>query len=98
MFGFSELLVILTIAFLILGPEEFPKATRNFLKLLNHFKKILMELKTEVSDVHKETQDALLDGSQGLKNIWSDSVEDLKMTEKDQKSLLKQKTQRSTDE
>ena len=60
MFGFFEIVIIAVIAFLVLGPEEFPKATRKFLRLINSFKESFTDLKTEMSEVKQETEDTFL--------------------------------------
>ncbi len=60
MFGFFEILVLAVIAFLVLGPEEFPKATQKFLRFINSFKGTFTNLKMEVNDIKKEAEDNFL--------------------------------------
>ena len=54
--GFSEILIIGLVAFLILGPEEFPKIARMVLKLLNDLKNSFSDVKKEIDSVEKKIE------------------------------------------
>lgn len=57
--SFGEILVILIVAFLVLGPDKLPDAGRTLGKTVNSFKKALkdtnLDLKDEVESIKKET-------------------------------------------
>ena len=57
--SFGEILVILVVAFLVLGPDKLPDAGRTLGKTVNSFKKALkdtnLDLKDEVEAIKKET-------------------------------------------
>ncbi|MEE0435003.1 MAG: twin-arginine translocase TatA/TatE family subunit [Peptococcaceae bacterium] len=57
--SFGEILLILVVAFLVLGPDKLPDAGRTLGKTVNSFKKALkdtnLDLKDEVEAIKKET-------------------------------------------
>lgn len=57
--SFGEIVVIILVAFLVLGPDKLPDAGRTLGKTVNSFKKALkdtnLDLKEEVDAIKKET-------------------------------------------
>ena len=57
--SFGEIIVIVLVAFLVLGPDKLPEAGRTLGKTVNSFKKALsdsnLNLKDEVDAIKKET-------------------------------------------
>ena len=53
--GFTEILLLLVIAFLIFGPQQFPIVVKNFIKILNELRSAFTEVKSEFYDVQTET-------------------------------------------
>ena len=57
--SFGEIIVIVLVAFLVLGPDKLPEAGRTLGKTVNSFKKALSDsnlyLKDEVDAIKKET-------------------------------------------
>lgn len=57
--SFGEIIVIVLVAFLVLGPDKLPEAGRTLGKTVNSFKKALsdsnLNLKDEVDTIKKET-------------------------------------------
>ena len=78
MFGLSEFLVLFLIAFLVLGPEEFPKSFRKILRLINSFKHALSRLKTEIHDVKKGAEDMFLEEEKKFYNSIQNEKRDSK--------------------
>ena len=54
--GFTEIFVLVLIAFLVFGPKQFPFIAQNFIKLLNELKSAWTEMNTEFYDVQTEAQ------------------------------------------
>lgn len=54
--GLLEVLVLLVLAFLVFGPQQFPTVVRNFVKLLNELRLAFTEMKSDFYDVKKETE------------------------------------------
>ncbi|MCZ0932325.1 MAG: twin-arginine translocase TatA/TatE family subunit [Oligoflexia bacterium] len=52
--GFTEILLLILIAFLIFGPQQFPTVMKNFIKILNELKSAFTEVKSEFYDVQTE--------------------------------------------
>lgn len=67
--SFGEIVFILVIAFLVLGPDKLPEVGRTLGKTINNLKKTLsdsgMDLKEEVDQIKKET--GLSDLSKNIK-------------------------------
>lgn len=55
--GFTEILIIALIAFLVFGPQKFPAVIRNFMKLLNELKSTVSDVQSEFHDLEKEVQE-----------------------------------------
>lgn len=54
--GFTEILFLGLLAFLILGPKNFPIAAKSLVSLLNELKATFQDVKTELTDVREETE------------------------------------------
>ena len=52
--GFTEILLLLLMAFLVFGPKQFPFIAKNFLKFLNELKHAFSDIKSEFYDVQTE--------------------------------------------
>ena len=52
--GFTEILLLILIAFLIFGPQQFPVVLKNFIKILNELKNAWTEVKSDIYDVQTE--------------------------------------------
>ena len=61
--SFGEIVVIILVAFLVLGPDKLPDAGRTLGKTLNSFKKALsdsnLNIKEEMDAIKKETDEFL---------------------------------------
>ena len=57
--GFAELLLVLVIAYVIVGPKDLPKVARWLGRLVRQAKQLIRELKEEVgwNDMMAETED-----------------------------------------
>lgn len=49
--GFFEIVIILIIGLILLGPQEFPKVARKFLKSFYSFKKTFEDIRAETKDL-----------------------------------------------
>ncbi|GMR05108.1 MAG: Sec-independent protein translocase protein TatB [Thermodesulfobacteriota bacterium] len=49
--GFSELLVILVVALLVIGPDKLPEVARTLAKAFNEFRRATLDIKRTVSDI-----------------------------------------------
>ena len=54
--GFFELLVVIVVGLIALGPERFPKAARQIAKLINELKRAFFDIKSGFDDIQLETQ------------------------------------------
>ena len=54
--GFTEILVLSLIAFLVFGPKQFPLVAKGVLKFLNELRQTFTHVKTEFYDVETEIQ------------------------------------------
>ncbi|MES2503632.1 MAG: twin-arginine translocase TatA/TatE family subunit [Myxococcota bacterium] len=54
--GIFELLMIFTVALLVLGPDQLPKAARGLAKMLFEFRKASEDLRLTVMGVSEEKQ------------------------------------------
>lgn len=52
--GFTEMLLLILVAFLVFGPQQFPIVAKNFVKILNELKMAFTEVKSEFYDVQTE--------------------------------------------
>ena len=57
--GFFELIVIVIVGLIVLGPEKFPKAARQVVKLINEIKRAFLDIKSGFDDIQLETQKIL---------------------------------------
>ena len=57
--GFSELILVLVIAYVIVGPKDLPKVARFLARLVRRSRQLIRELKQEVGwdEMLKETED-----------------------------------------
>ena len=53
--GFTEMLLLVLVAFLVFGPQQFPTVAKNFIKILNELRMAFTEVKSEFYDVQTET-------------------------------------------
>ena len=81
--GFTEILLLALIAFLILGPRQFPSVLKNFIKILNELRAVFTEIKSEIYDVQTTAEKELYQ----IKN----------QLEKDLKSLEEPKREETSD-
>lgn len=72
--GFSELLVILLIAFVVVGPEDLPKVAVWLAKLVRRFRSLLRDVKaqTGINDLEHELSDAKRDINTSINVLKSD--------------------------
>ena len=72
--GFSELLVILLIAFVVVGPEDLPKVAVWLAKLVKRFRSLLREVReqTGINDLAHELSDAKRDINTSINTLKSD--------------------------
>ena len=61
--GFSELILVLVIAYVIVGPKDLPKVARFLARLVRRSRQLIRELKQEVGwdEMLKETEDVRKD-------------------------------------
>lgn len=81
--GFAELILILLVAFLIVGPKDLPKVARALGKLVNYLKEKWAEFiqETDMSDTLNELKGVQTDLKQTLREV--DPAVTLKKTEQD---------------
>ena len=67
--GFAELLLVLIIAYLIVGPKDLPKVARWLGRMVRYARQLIRELKAEVGwdEMMSETQDVRRDIEGALK-------------------------------
>lgn len=75
--GFTELLVLLLVAFLVFGPKQFPLVAKSFIKLVNELKMTFSAVKTEFDSTEAEVQ-------KHIHQITSDVKKSLDMNEEGQ--------------
>ena len=63
--GFVEIIVIVTIGLIVLGPDKFPKAARQALKFFNELKRAFLEIKSGFDDIQEETQKVIEEVKKG---------------------------------
>ena len=88
--GFAELLLVLIIAYVIVGPKDLPKVARWLGRMVRRAKQLIRELKEEVgwNEMMAETADVRKDIDEAMKD--ADISKDLKEA--------KQELQRSVNE
>ena len=57
--GFFELIVVIVVGLLVLGPERFPKVARQIAKLINELKRVFFDIKSGFDDIQLETEKIL---------------------------------------
>ncbi|WP_010233619.1 twin-arginine translocase TatA/TatE family subunit [Clostridium arbusti] len=91
--GLGELILILLIAFIVVGPQDLPKVARALARTLKYFHGIMDEVKqsvnlnselTEINDVKKEIEQAVetVNPLNNINNEIKDIKKDIKSTEK----------------
>ena len=92
--GFAEIILILLIAFLVVGPKDLPKVARWLGRMVRRAKQLIRELKEEIgwnemmaetADVRRDIDDAMKDAdiSQELKDARKELQQNLSEAEKD---------------
>ncbi len=92
--GFAELLLVLVIAYVIVGPKDLPKVARWLGRMVRRAKQLIRELKEEIgwnemmaetADVRRDIDDAMKDAdiSQELKDARKELTRNLSEAEKD---------------
>ena len=76
--GFAELLLVLVIAYVIVGPKDLPKVARWLGRMVKRVRQMIAEVKEEVGwdEMMRETEDVRRDIDQTLKD--ADVSKDLK--------------------
>ena len=83
--GFTEVLILALIAFLVFGPKQFPLVAKNFIKFLNELRMAFMDVKTEFYDAQTEAQKHI---QQITDNVGKD-LEFIKDFQNEEKLFLK---------
>ncbi len=104
--GFSEILIILVIGIIFLGPEKLPEAMVKIAKFFNMFKKTINEAKENIDqelklqELKKEAQEykkRLHDVTQSAKHsVYMDELEDIKNSTTSVGDLLNSNIQEAT--
>ena len=92
--GFAELLLVLVIAYVIVGPKDLPKVARWLGRMVRRAKQLIRELKQEVgwdemmsetSDIRRDIDGAVKDAdiSAELKEAQQELQKNVKEAEKD---------------
>lgn len=87
--GFAELIVVLLVAFLIVGPKDLPKVARWIARQVKSIRRIVREVKKETGwdEIAKEFKDTKDDLTQTLKE--ADVTEDIKGAAKEIEKEMK---------
>ncbi len=96
MFGFFEILVLAIVAFLVLGPEEFPKAARKFVRVINSLKTTFLDLKTEMNEIKQETEESFFKVKEEIKEVVQKPIHDISQEAKEQFSKVKESVSSAT--
>ena len=72
--GFSELIIVLLIAFLVVGPKDLPKVARWLGRMVKKLKQMINEVKKETGwdDLEKEIKDTSTDLNKSVKDLKKD--------------------------
>ena len=72
--GFSELIIVLLIAFLVVGPKGLPKVARWLGRMVKKLRQMIQEVKKETgwSDLEKEYKDTKNDVEKAVKDLKDD--------------------------
>jgi len=81
--GFTELIVVLLVAFLIVGPKDLPKVAKWLARQLKNLRRIIKEVKSEVGwdEIAAELKDTRDDVKNTLKQ--ADVTQELRSVKKD---------------
>ena len=72
--GFSELIIVLLIAFLVVGPRDLPKVARWLGRAVKKIRQLIREIKQETGwdELEKEFKDTQTDVDQTIKDLQKD--------------------------
>ena len=91
--GFTELLLVLLVAFLVVGPKDLPKVARWLGRMVKKLRQLLREVKKETGwdELEKEFKDTKSDMNDTLKEVKQDLdiSSELKDAGKEWKSSVK---------
>lgn len=81
--GFAELLLVLIIAYVIVGPKDLPKVARWLARMVKRMRQLIKEVKEEIgwNELMDETQDVRRDIDQTLKD--ADVTQELRNARKE---------------
>lgn len=81
--GFAEIIVILVVAMIVIGPDKLPYVARNAGKTLRSFRKALNEATEEVRDTLDETMGDVMEPIKDIKRETDGIRQELKSTVKE---------------
>lgn len=72
--GFSELIIVLLIAFLVVGPKDLPRVARWLGRMVKKIRQLIIEVKKETGwdEFEKELKDTKTDVDQTLNDLKKD--------------------------
>ena len=72
--GFSELIIVLLIAFLVVGPKDLPRVARWLGRMVKKLRQMIQEVKKETgwADLEKEYKDTKNDVDKAVKDLKDD--------------------------
>ena len=81
--GFAELLLVLVIAYVIVGPKDLPKVARWLARMVKRMRQLIKEVKDEIgwNELMEDTEDVRKDINQTLKE--ADVTADLREARKE---------------
>ncbi len=88
--GFAELILVLIIAYVIVGPKDLPKVARWLGRMVKKARQLIRELKEEVgwNDMMAETEDVRRDIDDAIKE--ADVSKELKDAQKELRQSVKE--------
>ena len=92
--GFTEILLLVLLAFLVFGPQQFPTVAKNFIKLLNELKAAFTEVKSEFYDVQTEANKQIYQIKEQLEEELSLTQEKKEEPNKTEKKPFKASTEK----
>ncbi len=81
--GFAEIIIVLLVAMVVIGPDKLPYYARNAGKMLQSFRKALNETTEEVRETLDETMGDVLDPIKDLKKEADELQSEMKGTVKE---------------
>ena len=63
--GFVEIIVIVAVGLIVLGPEKFPKVARQVVRFFNELKRAFVEIKSGFDDIQEETEKVIEEVKKG---------------------------------